>query len=215
MTTNSDSDRIGARWRDATRPVDSSACPPAQALDSLVLGTTPPAERAALLEHAANCAACSAALAALDALQAQDRERAAARPRRTTMTYALAAAAAIVLALGAILSLPRLAAPPGDTTPLRGPATGSALEPAARARLAATPRQLRFEGMADAASARVRILAHDGSEVWISPVVHGNVVDLPDALRAQLDAGGSFAWEVLPEDPATPPLGPFWFTVEP
>ncbi len=212
MTPNSDPGRLGQRWREATRPASTVDCPPAAALERLARGTTPLGGRATLLEHVAGCAACGAAMAALDALQAHESALAAAAPPRGHATFWLAVAAAVVLAIGSALWLPRFAAPPASDPVLRGAVRGEALEPQAHAELDAPPARLRWRGDV-AAPVRVRLLDASARALWTSDPLGVADVVLPEPIRAQLEPGGAYAWEVVPAHGDAAALGPFWFSV--
>ena len=214
MSFPTDPGRLGAAWRATTRSAQD--CPSADALLALAAGELDAPARAELAAHIAACARCAAALQALAGFAAEDEKEtmhaaaapAAARRGPRALPIGLAAAAMLLIA---VLVAPRLQqyAPPQ----LRGTTAVEAVQPPARAVLAAAPQRLQWRS-ALATPRRVRVIDAQARELWRSEPVAGDFADVPDEVRALMQPGASYAWELLPERDAAA-AGPFWFTVQP
>ena len=105
-----DEERLKNLYREGTEPADRAACPSAEELQEAVVGRLSAASRAATLAHAADCSACADELRLALELEPWA-ERAAHKldPGKRRETTAgrrwLAAAAVLLLAIGAVLAL--------------------------------------------------------------------------------------------------------------
>jgi hypothetical protein len=169
---------------------------------------------AAVLAHAATCAACSTELAALEAFSANPADpfgaaarrasgafeafagRPSRRPARVS-TPALAIAAALLLLVGAAILVRR---PAADVE--RGDGAAGVLSPAGI--LAAPPEEFRFPAIG---AARVRVSVVDSYRrySWTSPPSPPAApVAFPPSERAKLVPGVVYTWVVLGEGSELP-----------
>jgi hypothetical protein len=143
------------------------AHPEPDQLEQIVNGSLPEAARLALLEHVLRCPTCRPELDLLRA--AHEGSRAAERRMPATRWLALAAAALLVVGIGALVVRSRSIVPPAEV--MRGrPRALSLIEPAAGDRIAA-PARVTWHAIEGATTYRVELLSTAGELVasWSSP----------------------------------------------
>ncbi|MEP7086834.1 MAG: hypothetical protein ABI884_05825 [Gemmatimonadota bacterium] len=143
----------------STRPI--GAHPDPEKLAAMVSGELPETERLALLEHVLRCSTCKPELDLLRA--ASEGARAAERHVGPSRWMALAAAALILVGIGALVLRGHRATVPVDVM-RGGHAAVSVIEPAAGATLA-SPLRLSWHAMDGAQSYRVELLNAHGAVV--------------------------------------------------
>lgn len=129
--------------------------------------------------------------------------------RAATRVLRWAAAAVVLLAVGTVSWLLRA---PAEAPAIRGEAT-TPVTPASGSRLRAAPAQLQWTAIGTAAAYQVELYDETAQSLWRSERITGTTVELPAAVRAQLQRG-TFLWRVRAEG-SDVEIGPFYFRVEP
>lgn len=186
-------------------PLPRGPHPPPEALLSALKEPESPGGREAL-DHAATCADCSEELVHAEAFlrnapgasaAAWERFRSgASATRRRLPAWALAAAAAAVLAIGLPLLLRR---PAPDVE--RGSSSAVALV-SPRGPLSGPPRTFSFR-LPPGQTARLMLFDADRAFEWTSPPSKGSVA-LPDAERARLKSGRDYFWTLIGTEGSAP-----------
>lgn len=167
--------------------------------ERLACGEMSAAERARSLEHVTRCTLCADLYRGLVRLGEEARLFDPRAPRAAAPWPAWGRvpgwarwAAAAVIAVGVLTWVPRQ--PPVSSPMTRAPAAPSSLVPLEPSGTIATlPRQLRWKGMADAETYRVRLFREDGLLLWTSAALAENGVDWPVTLEL---APAKYFWEV-------------------
>jgi hypothetical protein len=154
------------------------AHPDPEQLEQIVAGAGPEAERLALLEHVLRCPMCGPELDLLRA--AHEGARAAERRGQSTRWLAIAAAALIVIGVGALTLRGRRSTASADV--MRGhPEALSLVEPVVGEQLSA-PVQITWHAISGATTYRVELLSKSG-ELIGSWNTRDTTAAIPDSAR--------------------------------
>jgi hypothetical protein len=165
-------------------PSDRTGCPEPEAIADLAARRGTEEARLATLDHVMTCAACRRDL---DLLIVAD--RAGARYARPRVWIATAAAAVLVLGVGALGARMLIRERSPDVE--RGGATALAVSPE-RGAAVTRPVALRWHAVTAGAEYRVELLAPDGNPLW-SAVTSDSLALVPDSIVAR---GGDYGWWV-------------------
>jgi hypothetical protein len=165
-------------------PWGRTPCPEPEALADLAERRGTDEARLAILDHVMACAGCRRDL---DLLLVAD--RAGARSARPSRWVAAAAAAVLVVGLGAVGARTLLRERPPEVE--RGGAARLALSPE-RGAVAARPLALRWHAVPGGRDYRVELLAADGIPLW-SAVTPDSSAVVPDSVVAR---SGEYGWWV-------------------
>jgi hypothetical protein len=188
--------------RPPSPPGGTAPCPDADALAGLALGEADGADRLALADHVASCAACAADFRLLRGLHAEASPRTTARGSRRAWIAAAAAA------LAAVALSPLLLREPAESVRGRAPE----VRPPDGAMLEAAPESLAWPDQPGARAYRVKLFRGDASLVWDSDDIGRPPASLPADVRGGMRPGGSWYWTVEALGPVQQRrMGPFWF----
>ncbi len=186
----------------------SASCPSAETLAALVIGDLEGDARSRCGDHVASCRPCAEDYRDLLEVHALASKRLSARPALRTL--AIAAAAVLLAAAGALI-LQRSERP---VDALRGKPPAAAVEPADGRTLAEPPSTLRWPAQPEAEGCRVRLFASSGDTLWDADARNLDRIELPQAVRTRIQAGGSYYWTVEVRLPlGRQRLGPYSFTI--
>jgi len=199
-------------WRrafDSARSTGGGECPHDDVLATLVTGETVSAERARLADHIVVCRRCADTYRALtDLHRAAGHGRLGGNARR--LSWAIAAAASVTLAVWVAKPGSREAAP--ETEVVRAHAAVTRAEPAPGAQLEQPPGVLTWAAQ-PGATYRVKLFDAAAEPLWEQVSAEPRVV-LPPGVRARLTAGAAYFWVVEIQATSGPDrLGPYWFSL--
>ena len=193
-----ETERFRRAFAERQPPADLSACPPADRIFSAASGELDPAELEPLLDHVSACAECTGSWRLARELL-DDRPDsavvvpAAARFRRPAGIAGLAAAAALVLAVGVNWN----AGPPVPEAPVyRGPERPAAIENRTAAELPASAVTLRWRSDTAWPSYSVQLMDDSLDTLWSAQDISATEVAVPDEVLSTLPAGVLLLWQV-------------------
>lgn len=218
MTTGAPDERLRTALLIAAAETVAEGCPPVEEIWSAARGELPPERTTPLGLHAASCAVCTKAWRLARDIGAEELRdlpaagRGAAVPS-WTLARSLAAAAALVILVGAAFLVPRWLAP------VKPPEFRASPEETVRSLL--TPEEplardacvLEWTGP-EGATFQVRVATEDLTVLHDSPVLEETTYQVPAEALADLPDGGTFLWQVTAELPDGRRLMPRAFTAQ-
>lgn len=193
-------------------PWPGPGCPPAEALERLVLGTGSAEERESLVDHLTECEGCSELVRDLRSLEGwAERVGREHRRSRGARRWPLALAATLVVALGGAALWTRLPDRNAGPEAVRG--AEARVTPAPGAELARPPESFSWPVRAGATGYRVHWFDAAGEPVWESGWVVEGRCEVPREVASGLP-GGTYLWTVEVRGAAAgAELGPFAFVL--
>lgn len=191
-------------------------CPPAAALERLVLGTASAGEREALVDHLTGCEGCAALVRDLRSLEgwAERVGRVHRRQRPAAVRWVLPLAAMLVLAIGGAAVWKQLSdqRPGAATSGVRG--AEPEVTPVSGSELARPPEVFSWPERPGATGYRVRLFDGRGEAIWESEWLTGTSSPAPGEVLRGAGGGQVFIWTVETRGAAAgPELGPFTFAI--